>query len=82
VRGVPALIFLNPRDELVSPSGTTSWIESNGLQSTWRIVEVHPRSASSEMAEHLIIDEPSLGESEWRRVTDEMNSFLTSVPVK
>lgn len=82
VQSVPALVFLNPRDELVSLSGTESWIEKNGLKTTWKIVEVHPHSTSSEMAEHLIIDEPSLGASEWRRVTGEIASFLTSARTK
>lgn len=82
VRDIPTLVLLNPRDELVSSSGIESWIDENGLRKSWRVVSVYPDSHASDVAEHLIIDEQSLGSSEWARVKNEIKIFLTSVPKK
>lgn len=75
---IPALVFLNPRDELVSSCRTELWIDQNNLRQSWRTVAVHPDTHAPDVAEHLIIDEHSLGSSEWSLVKDEIRIFLTN----
>jgi alpha-beta hydrolase superfamily lysophospholipase len=71
------LVFANPRDALISLSGLTDWIDVNELSSNWRLVPVHPEPRSSTLSEHLIIDQQTLGNQEWVRVTSEIRDFLS-----
>ena len=82
MKNIPTLVFLNPRDELVSRRGIASWIDSNGLRQSWQEVVVNPTPEASDVAEHLIIDEHSLGASEWTRVKEEIHAFLRSVQAR
>lgn len=62
----PTLLFVDPRDELVSDKGLMLWVEQ---APPWRLVrlpqaesEIHPAY------HHLIIDERSLGKDTWQQV--------------
>ena len=72
----PTLIFLNPRDELISPSGTRAWLEENGLASTWSVRYVRPAITNPLLAEHLIIDPDSVGIEEWLAMQAAIEEFL------
>jgi len=72
----PTLIFLNPRDELISPGGTQAWLEENGLVSIWSVRYVRPTITSPLLAEHLIIDPYSVGIEEWLEMQAAIEDFL------
>lgn len=76
LRGLPALVILNPADELISQDAVEEWIQENQLGETWRVELFRPQARDPEMREHLIIDEPSLGEAEWRRMKESLRDFL------
>lgn len=73
---VETLVFLNPRDELVSWKGTEAWIASHELQSIWEVQVVRPRSKALKTFEHLMIDEQSLGEEVWGQMKGRIAEFL------
>ncbi len=73
---VETLVFVNPRDELVSWKGTQSWIASYELKSGWTVEVVRPRSKAIKTFEHLMIDEQSLGEEVWGQMKERIARFL------
>lgn len=73
---IPTLVVLNSEDEIVSPEGTSRWIERHDLSSSWRIEMVRPESSKFPFKEHLIIDESSLGQAEWIRLKNLIARFL------
>lgn len=73
---IPALVFLNPSDELVSCDGVKSWIAERGLQGRWSVEVAHPIPEISHSPKHLMIDEDSLGRDEWQRMVGTIEQFL------
>lgn len=73
---IPTLVVLNKADEIVSTEGMTRWIERHKLSPSWRIEMVHPVNSKFPLKEHLIIDESSLGQREWLRLSNIIASFL------
>lgn len=73
---IPTLVFINPRDELISPRGVRDWIDENGMASTWRVQLIQPSVSSPLLAEHLMLDLDSLGEQEWTRMHTAIRDFL------
>lgn len=70
------LIFLDPEDELVSLKKLKSFKEESDLKS-WNIVTVTNADHTLEKSfHHLIVDEPSLGKSEWKRVLSQIEKFF------
>ena len=65
----PTLVLIDPKDELVSGPGLAELIEFNALNE-WRLEQVSNRGATLERGayHHLIIDEPSVGSEEWKRI--------------
>lgn len=76
LRAVPALVLLNPADELISTNGTEEWIADSSLSQTWHIELFRPQPTESGLREHLIVDEPSLGAAEWSRMRSTLRAFL------
>lgn len=76
VKLIPALIALNPHDELVSQDGVIDWIAQNKLTPRWRTMPVLPKATSPGFAEHVVLDEPSLGPHEWIKMTTAIQEFL------
>lgn len=72
----PTLVFIHPGDELVSRSGVERMVADRGLK-TWSVVPVensgatHPRPQA-----HRIIDEVSVGKTQWIALCERMNAFL------
>lgn len=78
LRTLPTLIVVNPEDELVSESGLREWIRHNDLAPHWRVFEVHTDPNAPHLAEHIIVDERSLGPTEWGRMTEAIRDFMTN----
>jgi alpha-beta hydrolase superfamily lysophospholipase len=75
---IPTLVIANPRDELVSFVGLRSWLRDNSLEESWRIEPIRPKPKNPFIPEHVIIDENSLGNSEWNNLQTLMKEFLFS----
>src|SRR5690554_1723754 len=72
---VPTLLFMNPRDELVSDNGLRDFI--NDFQLTrWQYVEIQKSEGAGATLDHLIIGPHSLGEKAWQQVSGQMTDFL------
>lgn len=73
---VPTVVFISPKDEVVSFPGVLDWIGQRNL-TNWRLetVLVNP-DPSRRVIHHLIIDEPSVGTAEWKRILYVMDRFL------
>ncbi len=76
LRAIPGLVLLNPEDELISASGTEEWVAEHGLSGAWRVELFEPTPLESDMREHIMIDEESLGAAEWQRMRALIRSFL------
>jgi len=73
---VPTVIVANPRDELVSLSGLQEWLGDNQLDSNWGIRTIRPAGTSPTTPEHLIIDQYSLGSTEWENLLANIKEHL------
>ena len=73
---VPTVIVANPRDELVSLTGLHEWLRDNQLAATWRLSTIRPAAISPTTPEHLIIDQHSLGFTEWENLLASIKQFL------
>ena len=76
LRGTPALVILNPGDELISEESVEEWIAANQLSKLWHVELVHPQATDPDSREHVIIDQESLGEAEWLRMQELIRGFL------
>ena len=76
LRSVPTLVILNPKDELVSPGGVRDWLAARQLQPAWGVHEINPKPSERTIPEHLMVDEHSLGATEWRTLLSDIRSFL------
>jgi hypothetical protein len=66
----PAVVFLEPFDELVAFNPTIEWVKGLGLEN-WLISQVSARNAEhSRKFSHLIIDPKSVGILEWKRMIE------------
>ena len=74
-----ALIFVDPKDELVSFRGLEALCAEQG-GGRWQLVSVSKRLRSDRRDfHHLIIDEESLGPERWAEVAGRCNEFLADV---
>jgi len=73
---VPALIFIDKKDEFVSYDELKKLVENENLD-RWKFHEVK-KEAGGEPGKihHLIIDEASTGQDAWREITDVMVEHL------
>jgi alpha-beta hydrolase superfamily lysophospholipase len=73
---VPTLVLIDPRDELINPTGIESFMDSKQL-SKWYIHRVHKRPFSiTSIFHHLIIDPATLGETHWREMSNAITRHL------
>ena len=74
---IPTLIFIHPDDMLISSSDLKKFIQ-DGKRTEWQVDDIdNSKSILPRTWNHLIIDEPSLGTAEWKRVSEKLISFLT-----
>ncbi|MCB0324933.1 MAG: alpha/beta fold hydrolase [Bdellovibrionales bacterium] len=78
LRQLPALVFLNPRDELVDSDGVVAWIDEHQLEH-WKVTLLTPTPVDEDLPEHLIIDPSSLGEKQWDVFQREVTSFVDRI---
>lgn len=69
-----ALLFVDKRDELISPAKLNRWLRKNQLNS-WHIKYISS-SDKSDLPYHLMIDEKSLGKKNWTTLLKEINAQL------
>ncbi|WP_220128791.1 carboxylesterase [Bdellovibrio sp. KM01] len=73
---VPTLLFIDPLDELVSPSGIRSFIANYRLDK-WKTFVVHKRPFSwQSIFHHLLIDAASVGQRRWYEMKNAMIDHL------
>jgi alpha-beta hydrolase superfamily lysophospholipase len=72
----PALVLVDPRDELVSAAGLDA-LALTVAAGAWRVERVsNAGSTLRGRKHHIIFTEEALGASEWRRLVDAMRSHL------
>ncbi|MEX2334676.1 MAG: alpha/beta fold hydrolase [Pseudohongiella sp.] len=72
---IPALVFMHPRDELVSANGVRDFISEHQL-SQWQLVEVEKSEGAGDVLDHLIIGPHSLGSDAWQLMSAQIAEFL------
>lgn len=72
---IPALVVLSDDDTLVSSAGVRDWIALHHL-SNWELLDVPAPSAEYG---HMILDEDSLGNSNWKVLNERVEKFLARV---
>jgi alpha-beta hydrolase superfamily lysophospholipase len=73
---VPTLLFMSKDDELIDLRSIQDWIAKRNL-TNWKVETVSVEGATNERKiNHLIIDEASLGEKEWKRIDTLMKDFI------
>lgn len=74
---VPALVFIDPQDELVSAAGLEQLAAAHRL-TRWQFHHVHKGADARTRYHHLLIDSPSVGAAVWDRMVERMASHLTA----
>jgi hypothetical protein len=70
----PTLILFDPKDELLSYRSLMNVADETPA---WRVERISAAGATNARAvHHLVVDEPSLGPDEWRRVLGLIRAFL------
>jgi alpha-beta hydrolase superfamily lysophospholipase len=72
---VPALVFVDPQDELVSAGGLQRLIVERGL-SHWQVHKVQKSQGAKTRYHHLLIDPQSVGAQTWGEITEILRRFL------
>ena len=72
---VPALLFVDPQDELVSAAGLEQLVASRRL-TRWQFHLVHKGAGACTRYHHLLIDSPSVGPDVWGTMLAGMKSHL------
>jgi len=73
---VPSLVFIDPRDELISYEGLEALITAQRLDN-WTIRQVAKSGADSRVAiHHLIVDQASMGGAAWEEMMTRMRTHL------
>jgi hypothetical protein len=67
----PALVILDPKDELVNINGLKKAVPKN-----WNIMTVDNSDGDAKTYHHLILDPYVLGNSEWNRMTGAIVQFM------
>lgn len=74
----PALIVIDPDDELVSIKKIQQFLKEKKIQKHWRLYRVNNRESTLKKSyHHLIIDENSLGKRQWKALQQRLSRFLT-----
>lgn len=83
IHNIPTLVFIDPEDELVSPSGIQEFIRKNNLDQ-WKVKTVNNEESKLEnKLHHLIIDQISTGRKQWAQIRrDYINHIYNSIGIK
>jgi alpha-beta hydrolase superfamily lysophospholipase len=74
---VPALVFIDPRDEIVSHSGLQELVDQKKWD-RWQIQPVRKGAVKDpKILRHLVIDEASTGANTWQHIADSMQHHLS-----
>lgn len=79
ILNIPTLVMMRQDDELISYKATLRFLENRKL-SEWRMIPLLDEAALLKCScayRHLIVDSRSAGKEVWRRMTEEMQLFLT-----
>lgn len=72
---IPTLVFMHPRDELVSAPRVREFLDTHAL-SEWRYIDVRKSDDAANVLNHVIVSEDSLGKEAWRLISSQMLDFL------
>ena len=73
---IPTLVMIDPKDELVSPSGIKSFIEKHKL-TNWQLKEVsNKESTLKDKIHHLIISQEAVGPKTWTQMRRDLLTHL------
>ncbi len=73
---IPTLVFIDPKDELVSYEGLRALLKQHELD-RWRVFRVEKdMTTAATRIHHLIIDPASVGQSTWRGMMERMHRHL------
>lgn len=72
---IPSLVFMHPRDELVSFDGVREFIDEHQL-TQWQFIEVDKSEGAGDVLDHVIVGPHSLGGDAWQSVSQQMLDFL------
>jgi alpha-beta hydrolase superfamily lysophospholipase len=72
---IPTLVFVDPRDEMVSYPGLGQLIAQHGL-TQWQLQPVHKAPDANTSYHHLLIDRESVGATAWRQMMAQMHTHL------
>lgn len=81
-QNIPTLVFIDPKDELVSPKKLNAYIKDQKLDQ-WTIKYLDTNKAERNKDNlllkyhHLIIDQESLGEEQWDSTVKSMNEWFS-----
>jgi alpha-beta hydrolase superfamily lysophospholipase len=75
LKSVDGLVFVHPRDELVSYRRLRRWLRKH---SNWELKQLSNRQADFGRFKHLIIDETTLGKENYKFLLTEAVNFLLS----
>ena len=69
------LLAMSPKDGLLHLSGMPNWLRTNHLAG-WELEVLDARPEISKTLNHLVVDQPTLGASEWQKLTKIIKQFL------
>jgi esterase/lipase len=73
---IPSLVYIDPRDELVSIAGLQNIVNRFNL-TDWQVLEMRTQPfGQGPHYRHLIIDEPTLGSANWSRLNVRIKEFF------
>jgi hypothetical protein len=74
--GIPTLVFLDPKDELISPEKLDRSLARYHLMDWTRIDVTNAGHEGPETAHHYLISPLALGQQEWGGMMDQAIDFL------
>jgi alpha-beta hydrolase superfamily lysophospholipase len=78
---VPALVLLDPQDELVSYRGTSRYLHAAGL-TNWRLLKVRKDPTARQRYHHLVIDAVAVGDACWRELAAAVAAHLAPAAMR
>ena len=72
---IPTLVIIDPKDELISPSGIQKKMKDFSL-SEWKVLPVHAAGSLPITYHHLIVDEFSAGTRTWNQINRAIRTHL------